>query len=251
MEISSGTYWVPRFQDDFIAAATKLGYPEAKDIQDLDTNNAVARPMRYISQDGKRQDAATAYVHPKLQDGNHVNLHVLVASQVVRILFDNKTAVGVEFTPNPSFTDAPQTVQNVKAKKLVVLSCGALGSPSVLERSGVGSSKILEQAKVPQVVDLPGVGDGYEDHHLFMYSYRSDLAPDETLDALAGGRLDLGEMIKNQDKRLGWNVQDIGYRIRPTEDEVAALGPVFQDAWNKHYKDFPDRSLAVGAAING
>lgn len=182
---------MPRFQDDFIAAAAKFGYREVKDLQDLDANNAVARPLRYISTDGKRQDAASSYVHPKLQDGKHPNLHVLVASQVLRILFNDKKAVGVEFRPNPGFTEAPQTVQSVKARKLVVLSCGALGSPSVLERSGVGSLEVLEQAGVPQFVEVPGVGDNYQDHHLFMYSYRSDLAPDETLDALIGGRLDV------------------------------------------------------------
>lgn len=96
-------------EDDFIAATTQLGYPEVQDLQDLQdlqTVNAVSSLRRFVSpKDGKRQDAAHAYLHPCLQDGDHSNLHVLVESQVTRVIFDEgKRATGVEFRPNPDRT---------------------------------------------------------------------------------------------------------------------------------------------------
>ncbi|KAI0839680.1 alcohol oxidase-like protein [Hypoxylon sp. FL0890] len=86
VQVSSGTYNARRSENDFIAAANVLGYPEIVDIQDLDSNNGVQRSMRYISPDGKRQDTAHAYLHPRLNDGKHRNLHVLVESKVIRVL---------------------------------------------------------------------------------------------------------------------------------------------------------------------
>lgn len=49
----------------------------------------------------------------------------------------------------------------VHAKKLVIVTCGALGTPSVLERSGVGSSEVLQKAGIEVVANLPGVGSNY------------------------------------------------------------------------------------------
>ena len=84
--------------------ATALGEPEIQDLQDLKACGGWSRWARYVSVDGKRQDAAHCYVHPLLQDGQHPNLHLMVQTQVKRVLFDSKMrAVGVEFTPNPDF----------------------------------------------------------------------------------------------------------------------------------------------------
>jgi choline dehydrogenase-like flavoprotein len=72
-------------------------------------------------------------------------------------------AVGVEYVKDTVIDpDADQTVHFVRASKLVVVSAGTFGSPTILERSGIGSSTILTKTGVKQVVDLPGVG---ENHH--------------------------------------------------------------------------------------
>ena len=84
----------------------------------------------------------------------------------MRILLDeSKTAVGIEVRPNPIFHsgDADQPTRNVKAKKLVMASCGACSTPSLLERFSIGETQVLGRAGVPVAVDLPGVGQGYED----------------------------------------------------------------------------------------
>lgn len=205
--------------------------------------------MRYISPEGKRQDTASTYLQPRLQSGKHPNLYVVVDTQVKRVLFQNQRASGVEFRPNlkvyPNAT--PRIVQ---AKKMVVVSCGALGTPSVLERSGVGSPEILKGAKVDVVAELPGVGANYQDHHLVIYPYLSSLSANETIDALVGGRLDPVELIKKNAPILGWNAMDITCKLRPTQLEIAALGPSFQEVWNKEYKNEPNKPLALGSLIN-
>ena len=53
------------------------------------------------------------------------------------------------------------------ASRLVVLSAGAFGSPSVLERSGIGSKDVLVKNNVQQLVDLPGVGE----HYMGLYTW--------------------------------------------------------------------------------
>lgn len=255
IHISRGTYSSPKIEDDFIATAKTVGWSEVPDLSDLDSVNAIWRAKRFISPDGKRQDVASAYLRPRLRDGKHPNLHVLVESQVSRILIDeSKKASGVEFSPNPIFhTDGlEEPPRRVKARKLVIASSGACGTPPLLERSGVGDSKILTNIGVRVLVDLPGVGKGYEDHHLLVYPYFSNLAPLDTLDKfIYGSQETQEEMIKTKHKMLGWNAQDIQGKVRPTEAEVAALGPDFQAAWDREFKPIPDKPLAIISVIAG
>ncbi|KAK3346006.1 putative glucose dehydrogenase [Lasiosphaeria hispida] len=254
IHVSDGTYRAIRPQEDFIAAAKKVGWEETEDLQSLDASNKVSRAKKYISPDGKRQDTASRYLRPLLEDGKHPDLHVLLKHQVVRVLLDGNKAVGVEFSPNPEFQPqvpgVPSVVRSVKARKMVIVSCGAIGTPLVLERSGVGSPEVLSRAGVPVVADVPGVGEGYQDHELMVYAYRTSLDPSETLDALAGGRLDVGALIASNDKLLGWNAQDITSKLRPSAAAVAALGPDFQAAWDRDYRDNPNRPLMIMSPVN-
>jgi len=75
----------------------------------------------------------------------------------------DKRAVGVEFTSDPvSCPDMDQSLSTVRASKLVVISAGAFGSPTILERSGIGAESILERCDIEQVANLPGVGENYQ-----------------------------------------------------------------------------------------
>ncbi|TVY81687.1 Alcohol oxidase, partial [Lachnellula suecica] len=256
VHISDGGYRAVRPERDFITAAAKVGYPEIKDLQDLESNNGFSRWMRTVSKDGKRQDTAHTYLHPLLQDGEHPNLHVLVESRVVRVLFDEqKRACGVEYTPNPDFqpeiNNTPHPKSIIKARTLVVVSCGACGTPSILERSGIGSAEVLRKASVPLVVDLPGVGQNYQDHHLMFIPYRTSLQPHETNDALLSGRLNRDAAIAANDPILRWNAVDVGSKIRPTDAEATALGKEFEDVWNRDFKNRPERPLMLMALANG
>lgn len=169
---------------------------------------------------------------------------------MIRVLFDKKKAVGVEIRPNPTFSDST-TVKSIKAKKMVIVSAGALGTPSILERSGVGNPKILKTAGVDVVADVPGVGENYMDHHLLTYPYRSSLLPNETVDALYGGREDIPTLIANNASILGWNAADVTSKLRPSDGEAAALGPAFLKAWNKDFKKIPNKPVVIVTSLNG
>ncbi|KAI1131378.1 GMC oxidoreductase [Nemania abortiva] len=255
VQVSDGPMRMKKSEDDFLLAAAQVGWPEVPDLQTLDHNNAFQRWKRYISPDGKRSDAAHMYLHPRLHDGKHPNLHVLVESQVVRVLFDeDKRACGVEYQSNPLFQSpgAPTLPpkRTVRARKLVVVSSGACGTPPVLERSGIGRADILKNAGVPLVVDLPGVGHDYQDHNLILWPYKTSLEPHETHDDLISGRLSYEEAMKRKDPRLGWNTVDLSSKLRPTEEEVAALGPEFKAAWDRDFRDKPNRPLMLIGLLN-
>jgi choline dehydrogenase-like flavoprotein len=250
VQISDGGYRAHKVTAEFINGANKVGYPFVHDLCDLESNNAVAPFLRYSSPDGRRQDSAHCYLHPLLRDGKHPNLHVLVETQVCRVIFDEtKRATGVESVPNPNFhpTIAPMKdgapPQIIRARKLVVLSAGAIGTPSILERSGIGAGDILAKSGVPLVADVPGVGAGYEDHHLVFWPYKTSLAPHETNDAIVTGRIDRNTAIAEKQRRLGWNFVDAAVKARPSASDVAKFDPAFQAAWQRDYADRPKRPL--------
>ncbi|KAJ4124103.1 Alcohol oxidase [Fusarium oxysporum f. sp. narcissi] len=250
IHVSNGTFRASASEDDFIKAASEVGWPEITDLQSLDANNGVGRWLRYVSPDGRRQDTAHTYLHPKLEGGKYPNLHVLVESKALRVLFDeDKRAVGVEYTPNPEFQAITGQTQHlkltIKARKLVVVSCGACGTPLVLERSGLGDSGVLKRAGVPVVVDLPGVGHEYQDHNASAYPYRTNLQPHETIDGILSGRADMTSLIEKNDKILGWNAIDVAAKLRPTEADITALGPEFQAAWDRDFKNHLGRPLML------
>jgi alcohol oxidase len=249
VSISGGTFRVNGSEDDFIQAAGKVGYPEIVDLQDLDGNNGIQRAMRFIGPDGKRQDTAHRYLHPRLQDGKHPNLMVLVESQVLRVLFEGSKASGIEYQPNRAF-QSQSTPRLVKARKMVIISAGTFGTPLLLERSGMGDPEILKRASVPVVAAVPGVGKEYQDHHLLMYPYRTSLGPGETADALAGGRRDVTDLISTNASILGWNAQDITAKLRPTDAEVEALGPELQEAWDRDFIHNLDKLLVLLALVS-
>lgn len=255
IHVSDGTFRNTKVEDDVLQAAAAVGWPEIKDLQDLDSNNGFERWLRYISPDGKRQDTARKYLHDKLEGNKYSNLHILVESKVVRVLLDDqKRAIGVEYTPNPSFqlqlaaTQHPK--RTVKARKLVVVSCGACGTPSVLERSGVGDPKILKRAGIPVLVDLPGVGYEYEDHNIILYPYRTGLESHETADWIFRDSEQRQALVDSNHPQIGWNTVELSSKLRPTEAQVDELGPEFRAAWNKDFKHVPNRPLMLTAVIS-
>ncbi|EEU38475.1 uncharacterized protein NECHADRAFT_98136 [Fusarium vanettenii 77-13-4] len=256
VQISSGTFRSKNSESDFIQAAAQVGWPEHDDLQVLDANNGFQRWHRHVSPEGRRQDTATAYLHEKMNNqAKYPNLHVLVQSKVVRVLLDDdKRAVSVEYTPNPAFQVDTNTTQHpkltIKACKLVVVSCGALGTPLVLERSGLGDPKVLEKAGVPVQVDLAGVGSNYEDHQLILYPYKTNLQPHETIDRVLRNPDKHQELIDAKDPVLGWNSIDVSSKLRPSDADVAALGPEFQKSWDRDFKNQPDRPIMLMGLVS-
>ena len=117
---------------------------------------------------GERWSAARAYVHPHI--GNRGNLKVETLAQATKILFEGKRAVGVEYVQG-------KEKKTIRARREVILSCGAFQSPHLLLLSGVGDSRQLAQHGIAGVHHLPGVGANLQDHPDFIFGYTSD-SPD-------------------------------------------------------------------------
>jgi choline dehydrogenase len=79
-------------------------------------------------------------------------------------LFAGKTADGVLFVPSDS-TNTTNS-RKVKARKEVIIAAGTIHTPQILQASGIGPKALLTAAKIPLVVDLPGVGQNFQDHPL-------------------------------------------------------------------------------------
>ncbi|KAI1355537.1 alcohol oxidase-like protein [Xylaria sp. FL0043] len=239
IQVSSGTYSSTRLIDAFVDASAQVGWEELQDLGDLDTNNGIQRALRYISPDGKRQDTAHCYLHPRLQDGNHPNLHVLVQSTVVKVIFDEtKRATGVVYSPTQS-----ADLHMVNATKMVIVSSGACGTPLVLERSGVGDPIILNRAGIELVAQVPGVGATYDDHHVSSSPYRSSLDTRETLDGFVNGKFDIPALMGSNDEILGWNGLEVTGKLRPNASDVVALGPDFEAEWNQTFANNPNKPM--------
>ena len=83
-------------------------------------------------------------------------------------------AVGIEYLDDAvSRPNGTTEISTARASKLVVVCGGAFGSPTILERSGIGSSELLKSMGVPVIVDLPGVGENYQGN-AFVFSSYSD-----------------------------------------------------------------------------
>lgn len=251
MHISAGTHRLQISEDDFIQAAKKNGHPEVDDLADMKTANGVTRGQRYIHPDGQRQDTAHQYIHPLLRGGKHPNLHVLVESQVCRVVVENGRATGVVFRPNPQFhPEDSKEERTVRARKQVVVSCGTLGTPLVLERSGIGSPDILSKAGVPLVAENRGVGVSFQDHQMVSYPFKTNLPQDSTINGLIFGTVDAGDWLRDKNPLLGSNGQDIGAKYRPTLEEAEALGPEFLESFRENYVDKPDKALVAMSMVN-
>lgn len=109
----------------------------------------------------RRSYAVNGYYEPA---SGRENLHVLTGYRVDNLEFDNdKKVTGVALTQRVEGSGTPNKV-NVGANLEVVLSAGAMHSPQVLQRSGIGPSWLLNEAGIDVISDLPGVGSNLQDH---------------------------------------------------------------------------------------
>ncbi|KAG1846420.1 hypothetical protein DFJ58DRAFT_892952 [Suillus subalutaceus] len=257
--------------DEFIQVGTTYHKRQyAEDTNDLETCNTYSPWQKYIDgTTGKRSDAAHHYIY---NQAHNQNLQVWDGKYVKRIIFEDKRAVGVEFASDPvSCPDADQSLSIVRASKLVIVSAGTFGSPTILERSGIGAEAVLKRCGIEQLVDLPGVGENYQDHNNAFVPY---LAADEvvTMDALWRGESilqgkhvlamipaiydypnaeSLAQWNSNGKSLIAQNGLDSKVKWRPDDEELKAMDPVFQPRWKEFFQDRPDKAVAIFAALAG
>jgi choline dehydrogenase len=90
------------------------------------------------------------------------NYHTLLGQKVLKVTFQGGKATGVVYVPAGATSQSG--ARTVKAKKEVILAAGTMHTPQILQASGIGPKKLLRDANINVVVDLPGVGSNFQDH---------------------------------------------------------------------------------------
>lgn len=141
----------PAFESAFMTA---LGLQSLDDLAAGEANG-VAYTINNIAQDGTRSSSAAGYITPV--EYTRPNLRVLVSWRGSQLLWDANSA-----TPRATGVRVQRAqggnTYDLTANKEVIIAAGAINSPAFLERSGVGSAKVLKAARVAHKVDLPSVG---------------------------------------------------------------------------------------------
>jgi choline dehydrogenase len=144
----------------FIDAGVEAGYFETQDY------NAGQQegfgPMHMTVKNGVRASTANAYLRPAMVRNN---LTVITHALVHKVLLEGKKAVGVRYEHKGKVVD-------ISAHKEVVLSAGSIGSPHILQLSGIGPKATLEAANIEVKHDLPGVGENLQDHLEFYFQFK-------------------------------------------------------------------------------
>ena len=111
---------------------------------------------------GQRCSTAAAYILPFI--GKRKNLNIITKATVTKIIFDGKSAVGVEYIQGGKRKE-------FRAKKEVIISAGSLKSPIILQRSGIGDAEDICPHGIKMLHDLPGVGKNLQDHIDFNFCF--------------------------------------------------------------------------------
>ncbi|MEQ5837308.1 GMC family oxidoreductase N-terminal domain-containing protein [Marinobacter sp. NFXS9] len=160
-----------------IQAGVRLGLPRKEDVNEPDDQPAVGYASRTIW-DGRRQSASTAFIDP-IRDRD--NLTIISGVTVDRVLFDGDRAVGVALAPGSA-------EGALRATREVILAAGALASPGILQRSGIGARELLESLGIEVVHDNAQVGQNLIEHRGLLPQWRLSGAPSDNRE-YAGLRL--------------------------------------------------------------
>lgn len=147
-------------QQKYLAAAKQQGYRILDDFNGEEQEGLGIYQVTHIN--GERCSSARAYLFPHLK---RKNLTVETSAQTQRILIENGVAVGVEYKQNGQ-------LKQIRARREVLLSAGAMQSPQILMLSGIGDQHELMEHGIEVKKHLPGVGKNFHDHPDFIFGYK-------------------------------------------------------------------------------
>lgn len=149
--------------DAFIDAAEASGYPK-----NADYNNGNQEGFGYFQvtmKNGKRQSTARAFLDPIR---SRANLTIETDALVSKLILEGKRCVGVSYSVHGQAKEA-------RCGREVIVSCGAVQSPGVLEHSGIGQPELLRNLGIEVKHELKGVGENYGDHFAPRMNWRVKL----------------------------------------------------------------------------
>ncbi len=201
--------------DDWQAAAAEAGIAPIEEFNRGD--NAGSAYFHVNQRRGRRWSMADAFLHPV---AHRPNLTVYTRTQAIGLLLDDQVA---EHQRHGAWTTARHRVAGLRllkngrtvevgARREVILSAGAIGSPHLMQVSGLGPAGLLRDHHVPVAVDLPGVGENLQDHLQLRTVYR-----------VSGART-VNTLYRNWFTRAGMGLQYLLLRSGPMTMPPSTLG---------------------------
>ena len=144
-----------------IEAAQEIGLEYRADVNNLPPGAGDSIGWCQQTRGGRRRaSAARTYLRPA---SKRPNLEVVTNALVHRVIFDGTRTIGVEFS---RYGGPGNPIGRADAAFEVILAAGAVGSPHLLQLSGVGDPEVLAEAGIPVHHALPGVGKNFQDHYI-------------------------------------------------------------------------------------
>lgn len=150
-----------------IKAGEAMGWPRKEDVNTPDNGEGIGYAPRTVAA-GRRQSAAVAFLRPAEK---RANLTVLTECTVDRVTFEGKRAIGVDILRRGRR-------EHVACSGEVIVCGGAMASPGILERSGIGDARRLEALGIALVHESPEVGEGLIEHRglLIQWKLKRDIS---------------------------------------------------------------------------
>jgi choline dehydrogenase len=187
----------------FYAAAQQAGFPVLADLNGEIVDGI--GPYAINTHRGLRCSSADAFLRPAL---NRRNLDIMMNTRVDRIRFENRRAVGVVIVDKRG----PRIVH---AHREIVLAAGAVGSPLILQRSGIGPARLLRDNGLDVVHDNSAVGAGLQDHVCINYFYRSRVPTlNSALGTWPGRIVSALQFLLGRSGPLSMSINQIGGLVR-------------------------------------
>jgi choline dehydrogenase-like flavoprotein len=145
----------------FIAGAIEVGYAFNEDYNSGESNGVAWSQLS--QRNGLRHTSARAFLHPSARRTKR--LTILTHATVLKILTQDGHATGIEYRKG-------EHTARALARQEVIVSAGAIGTPALLLRSGIGDGASVQALGVPLVSDVPGVGLNLQEHTSIRLQYQ-------------------------------------------------------------------------------
>lgn len=221
-------------------AATEMGIPATDDFNRGD--NEGSGYFEVNQKGGLRWNARKAFLDPVK---SRPNLVIATGADVARLTFEGKRATGVVFRQKG-------VMKHATARGEVVLSAGAIGTPKILELSGIGRGGLLQQMGIDLLHDAPSVGENLQDHLQIRTIFRIEGAQTlNTLYASALGKFKIGlEYALKRSGPLAMAPSQFGIftRSNPEYDTPNIeyhVQPLSLEAFGQPLHEFPALTVSV------
>ncbi|SOD31038.1 choline dehydrogenase [Variovorax sp. YR752] len=232
--------------DAFAEAASQAGVPHTADFNR--GNNEGVGYFQVNQKNGWRWNTAKAFLRPTCY--GRPNFELWTGAQVSRLLFETlpdgtRRCTGAEVWNGSEMTTAHATRE-------VILSAGAIGSPQILQLSGIGPADLLRQHGIDVVLDAPGVGANLQDHLQIRAVYKIEGAP--TLNVMASsmvGKAKIGlEYLLKRSGPMSMAPSQLGAFTRSSPDREWPnlqyhVQPLSLDAFGDPLHSFPAFTASV------